>query len=181
MATKKQKSPEPKEALDDIEEMIVCYLCESRAVPDQLRWYRCIQLHLVCQSCKSEYTIPICKCGGRILETPCGIINAILKNARKRSQCAHAYLGCQEIPDHQNKVQHELECIFRLVPCPFQACNCQATIKFKDVMEHYLHHRSFVRIDGMIGTIFPMESIEMEDGKGVKRYQLDEHQFNFSR
>ena len=99
MATKKQKSPEPKEALDDIEEMIVCYLCESRAVPDQPRWYRCIQLHLVCQSCKSEYTIPICKCGGRILETPCGIINAILKNARKRSQCAHAYLGCKEIPD----------------------------------------------------------------------------------
>ena len=159
---------EESSVLKKVYEKLSCRVCQSKANPTETRWYRCAQLHQICNSCK-EARIKSCSCGAKILGNSCGIIKEIL-SVKKRSRCANAHLGCQEFVEFEDT--HSKQCDFRLVPCPYQHCGCHGSIKFKDVLAHHVHHSTFVAYAGMIGQMFPMQLIVMQNGQGTKHYQL---------
>ena len=116
-------------ALGNIDKQVICYLCKSKPKAGEPKWYRCTQLHFVCQSCKD--TKSYCPCSGKILGKPCSVIEEFLKSI-KRFKCKYESYGCEEIFRNEDLAAHELQCTCRLVQCP----GCGWMIPFQDLIEH---------------------------------------------
>ena len=128
---------------------IVCQVCESRPRPGKTQWYRCLKLHQICQDCrgKNEY----CSCG-KLIEISglcfdqtmqyCKMTEDLLnvKGMKFQISCKHKKNGCQETFS-ESELDHEDECIFRVVPCPWNAIivsvKCEAKVTFQNVIQHF--------------------------------------------
>lgn len=153
---------EMKIAFDNIENQLICRICNGYPERGEPRWYRCTGLHQICQDCKEAKGKDSCKCGNPIIRDHCQMTEAFLK-VKTRSKCKNVKRGCQEILGEEEMVLHAPECIFRLVPCPYVLKGiCPEPIDFQTVLQH--------NQDKHESEKFPLELIGVDKGK--KQYSL---------
>ena len=117
---------------------IVCHICETPARPGKTRWYRCHNLHQICQECKETNGKEKCYCNQPILIVYCEWTEKFLKKIKgSKLNCKNTKNGCKET-FHENALEdHELECLFRLVPCMESKSGCEAKLTLQNVIQHY--------------------------------------------
>ena len=98
---------------------LVCHECKGHARPGERRWYRCLNLHQICQDCKEKKKK--CSCGDPILTEYCRQTEKLLSVMGLKFKCVNAKNGCQETFLENALEGHEFECIFRQVPCPYNS------------------------------------------------------------
>ena len=123
--------------LTEMQSNLVCKVCEDRARPEKKQWYRCFNLHQICQDCKEKFDL--CTCGQLISTEHCKMTEQLLGTRGLRFSCIHSKNGCKETLDENALMDHESECLFRLVSCPFYlADNCETRkVIFRDFIQHY--------------------------------------------
>ena len=117
-------------------EQLICYICKTGVKVGKHRWYRCPQLHMICQDCmkvKESYTTPTCDCKKKI-HGYCKMTEAMLSSEKMRFKCENQSRGCQEMLDAENMIFHQSECIYRLVVCP--NLRCRSKVPFHDLLNH---------------------------------------------
>ena len=99
-----------------------------------------MNLHEICQECKAENEK--CSCGQPISLEYCKIIEQLLSVEGLKFNCKNAKKGCKEVFDKNALGEHESECIYRPVPCPYDALTeddmCYDMVYFHEVIEHYV-------------------------------------------
>ena len=114
-------------------------VCKGHARPGERRWYRCMNLHQICQECKAKEEK--CLCGQPISLDYCKIIEQLLSVEGLKFNCINTKNGCKEAFVENALDEHESECIYRLVPCPFDAIaddsDCRIKVTFQKVIQHY--------------------------------------------
>ena len=123
--------------VEDWTKTLVCQICQDHARPGKRQWYRCLKLHQICQKCKAK--TEKCSCGKLISEEYCKMTEKWLSVKGLKFNCANTKHGCKEVLAENALEDHESECIFRLVLCPFNAMlnECEAEVTFKDVIQHF--------------------------------------------
>ena len=123
----------------EIRSDLVCQMCKR---PGKKRWYRCLELHHICQECKMKNKK--CTCDQPISVKYDKTTEKLLNAVGMRYNCANTKNGCQEVLAETALEDHESECIYRLVPCiklaldPTETCNEKVT--FQEVIQHYEDH-----------------------------------------
>ena len=108
------------EVVGEMRSDLVCHKCGVFARPGKRKWYRCMNMHQICQDCKA-----ICKengkcpCGQAILNEYCKMTEKLLSVKGLKFNCKNTKHGCRETVDENALEDHESECIYRSVPCPF--------------------------------------------------------------
>ena len=119
-------------------EQLKCYICKSGLKVGKHRWYRCLQLHMICQDCKeTKEAIAMtakCSCKKKFLLEYCKMTEALLNTEKMRFNCENQSRGCQEKLDEENMIFHQSECIYRLVECP--NLKCRSKVPFHDLLNH---------------------------------------------
>ena len=135
---------EAKRAKQDLNEILIeqlkCYICKSGVKVGKHRWYRCTQLHLICQDCKEGkeahavnlFCSPPCK--KKISLEYCKMTEALLNAEKMRFNCENLLRGCQEMLEAENMIFHQSECIYRLVVCP--NFKCRSRVLFHELLNH---------------------------------------------
>ena len=123
-----------------------CEICYSVPRAGKHRWYYCLNpnvRHHLCQDCKEVGNHKVCvgKACGFISSRHCPISEGFLKLATMRFKCTNESRGCQEILGEVPMLEHESECLFRLVCCPQDTC--QAKIQFNKLLEHMTEKNHF--------------------------------------
>ena len=126
--------------MTEIRNGLVCQVCKGHARPGERRWYRCMNLHQICQECKAEEEK--CLCGQPISLDYCKIIEHLLSVEGLKFNCINTKNGCKEAFVESALGEHESDCIYRLVPCPFDAIaddgsGCGRRVAFQKVIQHY--------------------------------------------
>ena len=123
--------------LIEIQNDLVCQICQNHSRPGKGQWYRCKKLHQICQECKAKSKK--CSCGKSISEQYCKMTEKLLNVKDLKFNCINTKHGCREILVENALEDHESGCIFRLVLCPFTAIanKCFAKVTFQDVIQHY--------------------------------------------
>ena len=137
---------EAKRAKQDFEQILLeqlkCYICKSGLKAEKHRWYRCAQLHMICQDCKEgkDGTVAflVCLCKKKILLEYCKMTEALLHAKKMRFNCENLLRGCQEKSDEENMIFHQSECIYRLVECPNLKClfGLNSKVQFHELLNH---------------------------------------------
>ena len=146
----------------EIRSDIVCQMCSVFARPGKREWYRCMNMHQICQDCKA-----ICKengkcsCGQTISNEYCKMTEKLLSVKGLKFNCINtirmdAYYpehGCRETMDENALEKHESECIYRSVPCPL-GLEREVVGKrtFQDVIQ-ILEKREEIMVDGEMKSI----------------------------
>ena len=131
--------------LEDLRNDLVCQMCQNHARPGKRQWYRCLKLHQICQDCKVitddlvEFDRYKCSCGEPISKEYCKMTEKWLSSPGLKFNCGNAKNGCQETHSENALLEHESECIYRFVPCPFKALNnwCKKRVTYQKVIQHY--------------------------------------------
>ena len=134
MASKKDFS-------ETLYEELKCYICESRLKAGKHRWYRCTQAHLVCQDCKEVKEKKNCSCSRFIPPEHIKVIEALLDVDKMKFKCENLARGCQESSDKENMISHQVECIQRLVKCPY--VSCESKVPFLELLDHMKEKEDF--------------------------------------
>ena len=155
--------------LDLIEEF-QCYLCKALPSTTNIKFYRCMNQHLVCESCcvsesccvPPSLSCPSPRCPQKIAPQvrcsyycytqqvtkhkkadykECSIVRKILEQLQLLA-CIFYKNGCREINFRDDLLEHQKECVFRDIKCPDIAC--LKTIPFTSFTDHMQsgHHRS---------------------------------------
>ena len=149
-AKSSQDLRELNEAVDEIVEDLVCQMCFNFPKPGQLRWYKCSELHNICQSCVESSKLEICPCSAKISKKVDKMTESFLKLKTMMFKCQF----CFERFTKGALNYHEAECKMRLVPCPYVSDRdggrfwrfCEEKVKVLEVLSHFgLNH-------GKIGT-----------------------------
>ena len=138
---------EAKRAKQDLNEILIeqlkCYICKSGLKVGKHRWYRCLQLHMICQDCKEGHlcrdgraAFLACLCKKKISLEYCKMTEALLNAKKMRFNCENLLRGCQEKSDEENMIFHQSECIYRLVVCPNFNLKCQSKVPFHELLDH---------------------------------------------
>ena len=98
----------------DMRNDLICQLCETIPGPRKTQWFRCMELHQICQDCQSKNEK--CSCGQPILKKHCKMTEKLLSTKRMRLNCKNTKNGCQEVLADVALEDHESECIFREIP-----------------------------------------------------------------
>ena len=122
----------------EIQSDLVCQICGDFARPGKRQWYRCFNMHQICQNCKA-----ICKengkcsCGQPISNEYCKMTEKWLSVKGQKFNCINTKHGCREIMDEDALEEHESECIFRSVPCPkgLEREFVGSVVTFQDVVQ----------------------------------------------
>ena len=113
---------------------IICDMCTIRPRPGKTRWYRCLENHQICNDCKEENQE--CSCGEPISKELCEMTQQLLKCFN--FSCKNVMNGCQDTFSEDMLEDHELECFYRVVPCPFTSMQnrhvCNDKVIFRDVL-----------------------------------------------
>ena len=129
---------EAKRAKQDFDQILIeqlkCYICKDGLKAGKHRWYRCLQLHMICQDCKEAGNLANCLCKKKISLEFCKMTEALLNAKKMRFSCENQSRGCQEKLDEENMIFHQSECIFRLVVCP--NLKCKSEVPFYDLLNH---------------------------------------------
>ena len=122
--------------LTEMQNNLVCQVCEERARPEKKQWYRCLNLHQICQDCKDKFDL--CTCGQPMSNEYCKMTEQLLSNRSLKFNCVNTKHGCTVTLPENGLKDHESECFFRLVPCPHPWKGaCQQKVIFRDVIPHY--------------------------------------------
>ena len=123
--------------LTEMQSNLVCQVCEDRARPEKKQWYRCLNLHQICQDCKGKWEK--CTCGQLISIEYCKMTEKLLSSRSLKFNCVNSKNGCNVTLTQNDLKDHESECFFRFVPCPHPfPVNCKTKeVIFRDVIEHY--------------------------------------------
>ena len=126
-----------------LNESLKCKLCGSGPKAEKPHWYHCTGLvdHQICQDCKEIRLSRKCSCGEEISESFCALTEKILKLDLMQFKCRNVNRGCKETPGGKTMIEHEAECISRLVQCPH--CNCQSEVPFKELLDHMTKQNHF--------------------------------------
>ena len=133
--------------MEEIRNDLICQICEGRPRPGKSQWYRCGNLHFICQNCKA--TKNKCACEKRISKVFCQIIEKLLNVNGLKFNCTNTKHGCQEAFLESALDDHESECIYRLLQCPYVAHAddsesiaraCEESFAFKNAFDHYKKH-----------------------------------------
>ena len=117
---------------------IVCHICETPARPGKTRWYRCHNLHQICQECKETNGKEKCSCNQPILIVHCEWTEKFLKKIKgSKLSCKNTKNGCKEVFHENNLEEHESECRYRVVPCMHSKTGCEAKLTLQNVIQHY--------------------------------------------
>ena len=129
--------------MEEIRNELICQICESRLRPGKSQWYRCLNLHLICQDCKAKWEF--CDCEEPISKVYCKIFEKLLNVKGLKFNCANTKHGCQQAFLESALEDHESECIYRLLQCPVVAVKagkimnlCSRTFPFKNTLDHYV-------------------------------------------
>ena len=118
------------------ENQLVCHHCKGFPIVDETRWYRCVdedQQHLLCQHCVEDNQIDVCPCRQAYSYYHCEVIEEVLE--RKRIfKCKNQGRGCPEILESESMIEHQEECIYRLIECPFSMC-CEQ-VQYREFLDH---------------------------------------------
>ena len=131
-------------------EELVCQVCKGYPRPSEPKWYKCSENHRICQLCVESEKIGVCPCRGKISKNADEMTEALLKLKTTMFKCQH----CDEKFTKETFSRHEVECIMRLVPCPFIGSNmagptrqCHQRIPFQNVIQHYeLKHVNYENV-----------------------------------
>ena len=129
------------ETVTKIRNDLACQICGDPAKPGKKRWYRCLNLHQICQDCKMKSKK--CSCGEPISKEYCKQTEQLLSVKRLKLNCCNWRNGCQEVVNESAMEEHASKCVYRLVPCLLLALNdkrCKAKVTFKDAIQHFLDH-----------------------------------------
>ena len=133
-------------------EQLKCYICKSGLKAGKHRWYRCPQLHMICQECKEVLVLEHCSCMKKISFEYCKMTEALLNTEKMRFKCENQSRGCQENLDGENMIFHQSECIYRLVVCP--NLTCRSKVPFHDLLNHMkTEEYKCKKITGSVGKI----------------------------
>ena len=131
----------------EIRNNLVCQVCEDPVRPGKRQWYRCLNLHQICQECKGWEK---CSCDQPISLEYCKIIEQLLSVGGLKFNCINTKYGCKEAFKRNDLGNHESSCIYREVPCLYDALqpdgfncsmigdNCDLKITFHEVIKHYV-------------------------------------------
>ena len=131
-------------SLEDVNKTVVeirndlnCQICQDHARHNNKKWYRCLNLHPICQRCKARKK---CSCGQPISLEYCKQTEKLLSLKGLNFKCVNASRGCQEILARNALEEHKSVCKYRLVPCPWIAMageKCRAEVTFQNVIQHF--------------------------------------------
>ena len=131
--------------MEEIRKDLICQICEGRPRPGKSQWYRCLNLHLICQDCKAECRK--CDCDEPISKVFCTIFDKLLNVKDLKFDCTNTKHGCQQAFLESALEDHESECIYKTLQCSvIRARNgkverhCKEEFLFKDALEHYKVH-----------------------------------------
>ena len=132
-----------RETVTEIRNDLACQICEDPARPGKKQWYRCLNLHQICQDCKMKSEK--CSCGEPISKEYCKMTEKLLSVKRLKLNCCYLKNGCQEVLNESALEEHASKCVYRLVPCLKSALShshrkCDAKVTFKDAIQYYLGH-----------------------------------------
>ena len=108
------KHQEMDETFDQIVKDMICQLCRGYPKPEDQRWYKCSQLHHICQLCVESKKMDKCSCQGTIVKKVDKMTEALLKLKTLKFKCRH----CSGTFIRGDINNHESGCDQRLVPCP---------------------------------------------------------------
>ena len=115
---------------------LVCHVCRGYPKPGQPRWYKCADLHYICQFCVESKKVDKCSssCKKKISKNPDKMAETVLKMKTMKFKCRY----CKESFTSEAITLHETECTQRLVYCPFvHLGKCDKRVKFQDVLTHF--------------------------------------------
>ena len=131
--------------LTEMQKDLICKICDHPARPWKKQWYRCLNLHQICQDCKGKNKK--CSCGEPISKEYCKMTEKLLSDKsvkRMKLNCVNMKNGCQETFAENALENHESECIYRSVPCPTVALHpnppCGGKVIFHTMLQHYENH-----------------------------------------
>ena len=123
------------ETVDEIVQDLVCQLCQGFPKTCEPRWYKCSNLHYICQVCVESKERDKCSssCKKRISKNADKMAETILKMKTLKFKCQY----CKESFASQAITVHESNCTHRLVPCPhITSTHCSRMVKFQEVLAH---------------------------------------------
>ena len=127
------------EDLIEVRNELVCQICEDPPRPGKKQWYRCMKLHQICQDCKVQNEN--CTCGDPLSTDYCRMTEKLLSIKRMKLNCVNLKNGCQEAMAESDLEEHELECVYRSVPCLGHSVGmieaCEEKVTFQNVIAHY--------------------------------------------
>ena len=132
------------ETVAKIRKDLACQICKDPARPGKKQWYRCMNLHQICQDCKMKSKK--CSCGEPISKKYCKMTEELLSVKRLKLNCCYMKNGCQVVLNGSDLEEHASKCVYRLVPCLGLALNpqdnwggkCDAKVTFKDAIQHFI-------------------------------------------
>ena len=125
-------------AVAEIRSDLVCQICGDFARPGKRQWYRCLNMHQICQKCKTiSEENGKCSCGQTISNEYCKMTEKWLSVKGQKFNCINTKLGCRETMDEDALEEHESECIYRSVPCPvgLERAFGGSVVTFQDVVQ----------------------------------------------
>ena len=127
-----------------LNERLKCHICGGQARAGKARWYSCPAQHKICQDCKEVEKIEWCSLGcqkpheyGKIMSQHCRVIEELLKNKTMQFKCTNSCRGCQEFLKEETMIEHETECIYRLVICPDLGLMCKTEVTYANFLQHW--------------------------------------------
>ena len=93
--------------MEEIRKDLICQTCEGRPRPGKSQWYRCLNLHLICQDCKAECRK--CDCDEWISKAYCTFFEKLLNVKDLKFDCTNTKHGCQQaflesaLEDHESE------------------------------------------------------------------------------
>ena len=133
-----------KETVIEMRNNLICAICENPARPGKRKWYRCMELHQICQDCKgNNHQNEKCTCGEPISKEYCKQTEKLFSFKGLKFKCVNTKNGCLESFAESALEDHETDCLYRFVPClrPNFACQhatlCKGKVTFQNVIQHY--------------------------------------------
>ena len=115
----------------ELRENLQCPVCLQ--VPHKTKILACSVGHQICKLCyrklpSSPKTCPLARCRYNSPPTRLRMLETMISQANIKLNCTNSGRGCQVELKSQDLTEHELECQFRLVPCPVAACQEQVVL-----------------------------------------------------
>jgi len=148
----------------ELRSKIVCQICETTARPGKTKWYRCSNMHQICQDCHGKRK---CSCEEPISKIHCEWTEEFLEKVNRlklKLNCKNAKNGCKEAFDENALEEHESECVYRLVPCMNSSLGCKEKVIFQNVIQHFEKEHA---------TLIPMDNNSKKEAPYISNVKID--------
>ena len=101
-------------SVEAFEAQLKCIICKTGPKFGKTHWYRCMDLHQICQDCKEVDKLEKCVCSKVLSNTFDKLTENWLNDQTMKFQCENKVRGCQEFLGGENLVIHQTECIYKV-------------------------------------------------------------------